>query len=133
MESLLNLLVYCWHWRDDSNCCWKCKRYWRKESGIHLSATYKIEGSKSIVIGSVDSDGDDGPGIQFSKEKGFQTLAGGIVDGYTANEAKEKRIDIFKEIDNHNTTPALLSLESGILAEHNISLVDLTVILIQGT
>jgi len=97
-----------------------------------LSAALEIDGSKNIIIGSVDSNGDDGPGVQFSKEKNIPTLAGGIVDGYTASEAREKGIDVFREIAKHNTTPALLALNSGILARHNISLIDLTAILIQG-
>lgn len=96
-----------------------------------LSAALEIEGSKNIVIGSVDSDGDDGPGDQFSKNKKFPTLAGGMVDGYTAKMAKMKGIDIFEEINNHNATPVLLALDSGIIAEHNISLQDLTVIMVQ--
>lgn len=96
-----------------------------------LAAALKIQGSKRIVIGSVDSDGTDGPGIQFNNKRNIQTLAGGIVDGETVKEADEENIDIFASLRKHDTTPALMKINSGILASQNISLVDLTVVLIK--
>ena len=108
-----------------------------KENGIGgrnqefaLSAALKIQESKRIVIGSVDTDGTDGPGNQFNTTEKMPTLAGGLVDGETVREAKEKGIDIFSELKKHNTTPALLKLASGIMATHNVSLGDLTAVLI---
>ena len=59
-------------------------------------------------------------------------LAGGIVDGFTLAEAEEAGINISAELKKHNTSPALWKLKSGILATPNISLLDLTVILVLG-
>jgi len=99
-----------------------------------LWAALKIAGSQNIVIGSVDTDGTDGPGAQFvqSKSQEIPCLAGGIVDGKTAEQAKNLGLDLIKELKRHNTTPALWQLNSGIVATPNISLIDLTVALILG-
>jgi glycerate 2-kinase len=111
-----------------------------KEEGIGgrnqefaLSAALKIAGSENIVIASVDTDGTDGPGFQFSHgEKDIPCLAGGIVDGRTVEEAKQKGVDIIDALKRHNATPALWKLDSGIVVSPNISLIDLTVALILG-
>ena len=111
-----------------------------KEKGIGgrnqefvLSAALKIAGSENIVIGSVDTDGTDGPGTQFADDPGeIPCLAGGIVDGQTAEQAKNSGIDLIGELKRHNTTPALVKLKSGVVASPNISLIDLTVALILG-
>ncbi|MBN1686357.1 MAG: DUF4147 domain-containing protein [Spirochaetales bacterium] len=97
-----------------------------------LSAAFGIEGSENIVIASVDTDGTDGPGSQFSKNAGGlpQCLAGGIVDGHTLAEAKKAGVDVSGELKEHNTSPALWELKNGIVASPNISLLDLTVILV---
>ena len=99
-----------------------------------LSAALEIAGSKNIVMASVDTDGTDGPGIQFSGQFDDMPscLAGGVVDGYTLAEAAKAGIDIPAELKKHNTSPALWKLKSGILATPNISLLDLTVILVLG-
>jgi glycerate-2-kinase len=109
-----------------------------KEKGIGgrnqefvLSAALKIAGSENIVIGSVDTDGTDGPGTQFVHESlEVPCLAGGIVDGHTFEEAKKLNIDLIEELKGHNTTPALWKLNSGMVVTPNISLIDLTVALI---
>ena len=112
-----------------------------KETGIGgrnqefaLSAAQEIAGSKNIVMASVDTDGTDGPGIQFSDQLDDMPscLAGGIVDGFTLAEAEEAGINISAELKKHNSSPALWKLKSGILATPNISLLDLTVILVLG-
>jgi glycerate 2-kinase len=111
-----------------------------KEKGIGgrnqefaLSAALKIAGSENIVIASVDTDGTDGPGFQFSNgEKDIPCLSGGIVDGMTVEEAKKKAVDIIGELKKHNTTPALWKLNSGVVVSPNISVIDLTVALILG-
>ncbi len=111
-----------------------------KESGIGgrnqefaLSAALRIAGSKNIVIASVDTDGTDGPGFQFADDSGeIPCLAGGIVDGQTADRAKKMGVDLLGELKHHNTTPALWKLKSGIVVSPNISLIDLTVALILG-
>jgi len=112
-----------------------------KETGIGgrnqefvLSAAQGIDGSKNIVIGSVDTDGTDGPGIQFAEGlEGIPTcLAGGIVDGGTVEEARNAGINLAEELKKHNTSPTLWKLKSGIVATPNISLIDLTVALVMG-
>jgi len=65
-----------------------------------LSAAPRIEGSKNIVITSMDSDGTDGP----------SNMAGGIVDGYSMERMKEAGVDIFEELRRHNSTMALNKL-----------------------
>jgi glycerate 2-kinase len=111
-----------------------------KEKGIGgrnqeftLSAAQRIAGSGNIVIGSVDSDGTDGPGTQFVEGyEGIPCLAGGIVDGETMNEAIEVGVNVTEELKKHNSTMALWKLKSGVVATPNISLNDLTVTLITG-
>lgn len=65
-----------------------------------LSAAPRIAGSKNIVIASVDSDGADGP----------TDMAGGIVDGYSMERAKEAGVDIFEELRKHNSAMTLNEL-----------------------
>ena len=110
-----------------------------KEKGIGgrnqefvLSAAQEIAGSENIVIGSVDTDGTDGPGTQFAEGAGNMPtcLAGGIVDGETVEEAKKAGINVTEELKKHNTSPTLWRLRSGVAATPNISLVDLTVALV---
>jgi glycerate 2-kinase len=109
-----------------------------KEKGIGgrnqefvLAAALKIAGSEHIVIGSVDTDGTDGPGTQFlAGGTEIPCLAGGIVDGQTAEQARNLGIDLPGELKRHNTTPVLLKLNSGVSASPNISLIDLTAALI---
>jgi glycerate-2-kinase len=98
-----------------------------------LSASLKIAGNEHIVIASVDTDGTDGPGSQFSVSGGdIPCLAGGIVDGHTVEAAKRLGMDLVGELQRHDTSPALWRLNSGILATPNISLIDLTVALVMG-
>lgn len=108
-----------------------------KEKGIGgrnqefvLSAALGIEGYKNIVIASVDSDGTDGPGGQFVSGRKVPCLSGGIVDGDTVKESKQHGINIEGALRKHDTTMALWKLKSGILSTRNISLDDLTVMLI---
>jgi len=65
-----------------------------------LAAAPRIEGSKNVVIASVDSDGTDGP----------TDMAGGIVDGYSMGRAKEAGVDISEELRKHNSTMVLNKL-----------------------
>jgi glycerate 2-kinase len=69
-----------------------------------------------IVVGSVDTDGTDGPGNQLLSGGGsdFRTLAGGVVDGKTLADARAMGIDMQAELKNHNSTPVLIKLKSGI-------------------
>ena len=96
-----------------------------------LSASQKIAGSESIVMGAADSDGTDGPGTQFVKGgTGIPCLGGGIVDGETVEEAKNAGIDIRTELKRHNATFPLWSLKSGIVISKSLSINDLSVTLI---
>jgi len=96
-----------------------------------LSAALQIRGSSRIVVGAIDTDGTDGPGTQFVKEYGqIPCLAGGLVDGYTAEEAERQGINIFEELKNHNSTIPLLKLNDGIVAAQGVSVGDLGVTLI---
>jgi glycerate 2-kinase len=98
-----------------------------------LAAALTIAGSENVVMGGVDTDGNDGPGAQFLQNGlDIPTLAGGIVDGQTVAEALAAGVDIHAELRRHNTTPALWKLGSGIHATHNISLTDLGVTLVLG-
>lgn len=108
----------------------------QRESGIGgrnqefvLQCAREIRGSRSIVIGSVDSDGTDGPG-GLDMENVPECLGGGIVDGYSINEAEKMGIDIDDALRTHSTSVALWKMGSGLHIEQNISLNDLTVIFI---
>jgi glycerate 2-kinase len=83
-----------------------------------LSAAVRLAeiADAGIVVGSIDSDGTDGPGIQFvpGAASDFRTLAGGIVDGNTLSAARAAGIDLQGELKNHNSTPVLTKLKSGI-------------------
>lgn len=98
-----------------------------------LSAALGIAGSEQIVMGAVDSDGNDGPGNQFvATADNLPTLAGGIVDGYTVAEAAAAGVDIRRALKRHDTSPALWRLDSGVHATYNISITDLAVTLVLG-
>jgi glycerate 2-kinase len=101
-----------------------------------MSAARWISDSPNIVVASVDTDGTDGPGFQFRSEGQDsdmpQCLAGGIVDGTTWEAACKAGLNPLDELRTHNTSPLLWKLGSGIVAAPNISLNDLTVMLITG-
>jgi glycerate 2-kinase len=98
-----------------------------------LAAAQKIAGSEQIVIGAVDTDGTDGPGAQYvDGSEHIPTLAGGLVDGFTVREAEERGLDIRRALNQHNATPILLSLDSGVLATQSTGLQDLGVLLVLG-
>jgi len=98
-----------------------------------LAAVRSIAGSKQIVMASVDTDGTDGPGHQFADhDHDVPVLNGGIVDGWSAGEMESAGYSIERELKNHNTSPVLYRTGSGIEATHNISMNDLTVVLVLG-
>ncbi len=97
-----------------------------------LAAARRIAGSPQIVMGSVDSDGTDGPGHQFGGDPSVPVLAGGIVDGYTWDQARAAGFDPDAELRRHNTSPVLWRVGSGVQATFNISVTDLTAILVLG-
>jgi glycerate-2-kinase len=98
-----------------------------------LSAALHIAGSERVVIGSVDTDGTDGPGKQFvNGYDDVPVLDGAIVDGTTVSRAEEMGFDVFVELRRHNTSPVLYALGDGVVASASVSMNDITVALIQG-
>ena len=95
-----------------------------------LSAAMRLKGNDHIVMGSVDSDGTDGPGgLKIGGAP--DCLGGAIVDGFSAIEADNAGVDIFKYLQEHSTSEPLWNLNCGLNIEHGISVNDLTVTLIQ--
>jgi hydroxypyruvate reductase len=71
--------------------------------------------SKRVVAAALDSDGTDGPGTQHKAGAGAPLcMAGGIVDGYALEEAAQRGVDVAAELRNHNSTMALMALDSAI-------------------
>jgi len=96
-----------------------------------LAAALKIAGSPGIVVGSVDSDGSDGPGHQFvDGYENVPVLGGGIVDGETAARADRLGVDIREELKKHNASPTLWKLGGGVILTPNLSVNDLSVALV---
>ncbi len=59
-----------------------------------LAASLKIDGSKSIAIASIGTDGTDGP----------TDIAGAIVDGYTVQRSLKEGLDIYGNLMCHNSS-----------------------------
>ena len=98
-----------------------------------VAAATVLDGNKNIVMAGIDTDGTDGPGGDFHPDataKGINCLTGGIVDGYTAAEAREKGIDLLTAIRTHGTSRPLWELKSGIAAVQNIGVGDMQVAII---
>lgn len=96
-----------------------------------LAAAPEIANTHNIIIGSVDSDGTDGPGHQFvAGHEEIPTLTGGIVDGATAPRAVELGIDLHDALKRHATSPALWQLGDAVYATPGLSIGDLSVVLI---
>lgn len=94
-----------------------------------LCAATRIAGYKNITAGSADTDGTDGPG-GLKLDGAPHCLGGGIVDGYTMQEAAAKGVDVVTALNTHNTSETLWKLDCGMHLTQNISLNDLTVILV---
>ncbi|MCL1830696.1 MAG: DUF4147 domain-containing protein [Oscillospiraceae bacterium] len=95
---------------------------------LTLSGATVIRGNRRIVMSAVDTDGTDGPGGEFHPDataKGITVLTGGIVDGYTTQEAVTREVDVPEALRTHSTSKALWELDSGIAAIQNISIGDL--------
>ena len=95
-----------------------------------LSAAMSIKDRRKIIIGSVDSDGTDGPG-GLNLDGAPDCLGGAIVDGHTAIEAEEMGLCLFDYLKEHASSEPLWKLGSGLNIEHGISTNDITVTLIQ--
>ena len=95
-----------------------------------LYAAMRIAGNERIVIGSVDSDGTDGPG-GLEAEGAPSCLGGAVVDGHTAAKAEEMGIDIPGYLKRHSSSEPLWKLDSGLSMVHGVSANDITVTLIR--
>lgn len=98
-----------------------------------LAAALEIGATEHVVMGSVDSDGTDGPGHQFVDDEEYAkipVLTGGIVDSSTLRRAQEQGIDLAAALKGHDTSPALYTLGDGIVAIAGMSMADLSVTLI---
>lgn len=69
------------------------------------SAAVELRGLKGVVVAALDTDGTDGP----------TPYAGAIADGYTAELAKEKGINLNDALRRHNVSPALDAIGALIL------------------
>ena len=94
-----------------------------------LAAALRIDSSEKIVFGAVDTDGTDGPG-GFCFEGAPECLAGAVTDGYTAEEARKKGIDLQCGLKTHGTGEPLWRLGCGGAARSNVSALDLRIIYI---
>lgn len=89
-----------------------------------LAASLKIDGSKKIVIASIGTDGTDGP----------TDIAGGIVDGYTLERAREKGIDLSENLRSHNSSYVFRKLGNAIFTgPTGTNVMDLRVVVITAT
>ena len=93
------------------------------------AAALKIAGSEKIVFGAVDTDGTDGPG-GLKVPGAPECLAGAIIDGYTAAEAKSADVDLGEMLRTHGTSEGLWKIGCGVEAVASVSALDLGVILI---
>jgi glycerate-2-kinase len=101
-----------------------------------LSAALELAGTEGVIMGSIDSDGTDGPGHQFVEGDDYRAipvLAGAIVDGSTAPRAQALGIELHAALKRHDTSPALYRLGDGIVATPGLSMTDLSVTLILGS
>ncbi|RME99534.1 MAG: DUF4147 domain-containing protein [Chloroflexi bacterium] len=98
-----------------------------------LRAALELAPTDNIVMGSVDSDGTDGPGKQFiDGYDDIPVLSGAIVDGSTVARARELGLNLYDELKEHNTSPPLYKLGDGVIAVPGIAMGDLSVTLVLG-
>jgi glycerate-2-kinase len=86
-----------------------------------LGFSLKIDRSENIVVASIGTDGTDGP----------TDIAGGIADGYTLKRAKEKSIDVSKNLGRHNSSYVFRRLQDSIFTgSTGTNVMDLGVVVI---
>ncbi|CAK7007933.1 MAG: D-glycerate 2-kinase [Desulfovibrio sp.] len=98
-----------------------------------VAAASVIAENDRIAVGSVDTDGTDGPGGDFHPEAralGITALAGAIVDGTTKAAAKSRGHSLENALLAHDTSPLLWDIGDAVWATHSISVQDLTVVLV---
>jgi len=88
-----------------------------------LSAAAKLDGAKDVVVLSVGTDGTDGPNRV--------PVAGGIVDGYTAERARAEGIRLSSELGRHNSFNVLHRLNDAVFFdEPGNNVCDLTLVVV---
>jgi len=88
-----------------------------------LSAVLQLASYDKVVIVALDTDGTDGP----------TDIAGGLVDSSTIQKAREKNIDTFKHLSEHNAATVLLSLGDAIITgPTGTNANDLKIMLVDG-
>lgn len=98
-----------------------------------LAAAQELAPTQHVVMGSVDSDGTDGPGHQFVDDTdyaGIPVLTGGIVDSSTQLRAQAQGLDLAAALKRHDTSPALYALGDAVVAVAGMSMGDLSVTLV---
>lgn len=87
--------------------------------------------SKRVVVAALDSDGTEGTGMKNEAGE-IISMAGGVADGYLLEMAGEAGVDVAAELRNHNSTMALLKLNSAIYTGNTgMALGDLRVALVR--
>ena len=82
---------------------------------------------------AIDTDGTDGPGGEFHPEataRGITNLAGGMVDGYTYEEAMRRGIDVEAALAGHGSSRPLWELGSGLALVQGVCVDDFTCTLV---
>ena len=88
-----------------------------------------IDGVGKVTVGAVDTDGTDGPG-GLKLEGAPNCLGGGIVDGDSMKDAEQAGVDVKSALRTHATSQALWRMGCGVHLEQNVSMGDLSIILI---
>jgi glycerate 2-kinase len=73
-----------------------------------LSAALGMANSHRVLVAAIDTDGTDGP----------TELAGGITDFATLEIAREKGLDIFECLRQHNVSPLIRALGDAVMTGH---------------
>lgn len=95
-----------------------------------VAAAIELAHTQQVVMGSVDSDGTDGPGRQFLDDNGYHAipvLTGGLVDAGTLPRSIAQGIDLRDALKRHDTSPSLYHLDDGIIATAGMSMGDLCI------
>jgi len=88
---------------------------------LALGFAIKISGSKNITCLAIDTDGNDGP----------TDIAGGLVDGYTMKRARERGIDVFESLKNHNSSHVFKQLRDAVYTDYtDTNVCDLNIVVI---
>lgn len=86
---------------------------------LALASALKISGSEKIVIASLGTDGTDGP----------TDIAGGVVDGYTFEEARKSGIDPYELLAKHDSSSLFRRLGNAIYTyDTGTNLMDLIIV-----